>query len=312
MTSENTGLVFELADDGVPASVAHPPPKVKVKRRGKITRWLATTWLTFIVFMAVFAPLLGMYDPLKRVGRIGHPSPPFGKFFLGTDMAGLDLFSRVVYGARVSLIVGFSAIIFGLFIGGSLGLIAGFYRKSAERWIMGGTDVLLAFPALVLALLITTFLRPAGGVPTYGVAVRNVILALGILSIAPFARIVRASTLVFSEREFVLAARALGASNKRIIVKEILPNIVPQMISFAFTGTAIAIVAEGALSFLGLSVPIDKAPSWGAMINIGRKDLDRYPHIVFVPAATMFLTILSFNLIGDVISSRSQVREGGL
>ncbi len=287
------------------------PAKVRVKKRGRVTLWLAVGWLSFITFMTVFAPAIGLNNPKKRVAVVGKALRPFGKFFLGTNLAGQDMWARAVYGARVSLIVGFVTIALGLFVGGSLGLIAGFYRKRVEGAIMSTMDVLLAFPALILGILITTFLKPAGPV-SYPTALRNVIIALSILSIAPFARIVRASTLVYAEREFVLAARALGANNRRIIVREILPNLIPQMISFAFTGTAIAIVAEGSLAFLGLSVPIDKAPSWGAMIAIGRKDIERIPHVVLVPAAFLFLTILSFNLIGDVIASRNQVREGGL
>ena len=295
-------------------SAPQQPAKVRVKKRGRVTLWIAVAWLSFITFLTVFGTSLGIDDPKRRVVAakdLGKSLRPFGKFFLGTNNAGQNMWARAVYGARVSLIVGFVTIALGLFIGGALGLTAGFYRKKVEGAIMGVVDVLLAFPALILAILITTFLKPPGP-PSYPIALRNVIVALSILSIAPFARIVRASTLVYSEREFVLAARALGAKNRRIITKEILPNIIPQMISFAFTGTAIAIVAEGALSFLGLSVPIDKAPSWGAMIAIGRKDIEKIPHVVMVPAIFLFLTILSFNLIGDIIASRNQVREGGL
>ncbi|HEY1118465.1 MAG TPA: ABC transporter permease, partial [Acidimicrobiales bacterium] len=166
-------------------------------------------------------------------------------------------------------------------------------------------DVFLAFPALVLALALI-------GIVTGGDAnLPVVVLALSLLSVAPLARITRGATLAVAEREYVLAARTLGATRLRIILKEILPNVVPPMAAFALTVIAVVIVAEGALAFLGLSVS-SPAPTWGKLISEGRAEIEGHGHWALFPAGTMFLTILSLNYIGDVLQSRFTVREGAL
>jgi peptide/nickel transport system permease protein len=238
-------------------------------------------------------------DP-KSVGVAKPGSPMFGDRPLGTDQLGRDILARTVYGARISLIVGFSAVAFGLIFGGALGIVAGFFRGKLEIFIMGAMDVLLAFPALILALAIVTFM---------GQSLRNVVLAIGILSIAPIARIIRASTLVVAQREFVLAARTLGAKNSRIIFREVLPNVLLPALSFSLIGVAVAIVAEGALAFLGLSVA-PPTPTWGGMINEGRVLLEKSPHISFVPSGAMLLTVLSLNFAGDRLRSFFDARDG--
>ena len=179
------------------------------------------------------------------------------------------MLSRLIWGARVSLTVGVAAILLGLLVGVTIGVIAGFFKGRTESVLMGAMDVLLAFPALLLALAIITF--PDNH------SVWNISLAIGIVSIAPIARLVRASTLVFTEREFVLASRTLGAGNWRIIAKEILPNVMLPVLSFAIIGVAIAIVAEGGLAFLGLSVPPPTA-TWGVDDQRGPQLPGHQPH----------------------------------
>jgi peptide/nickel transport system permease protein len=200
------------------------------------------------------------------------------------------------------MIVGFSSIAMGLVVGGTLGLIAGYYKGRVGRLIMGLMDVLLAFPALVLALAIITFL---------GQNLRNVVIAIAILAVAPIARVIRASTLSFSEREFVVAARALGAKNFRIITREILPNVAVPTLSFSLVAVAVAIVAEGGLAFLGLSVRPPQ-PSWGGMINEGRTFLAHTPEMSLIPAAVLFITVLAFNFVGDSLRVRFDPRVGAL
>jgi peptide/nickel transport system permease protein len=263
--------------------------------------WLSVGWLALVVLLAVLADVLPFHDPTSP-GVGPAREGPFGETVLGTDALGRDMLARTVHGARVSLIVGFSSIAAGLLIGGTIGLLAGYFRGRFETIAMGAVDVLLAFPALVLGLALVSFLGPS---------LATVTLAIAVLSIAPIARIIRANTLTFAQREFVLAARTLGAKNRRIIVSEILPNVLPAALSFALVAVAVAIVSEGALAFLGLSVPAPR-PTWGSMINEGRTILEDAPHVSFVPSGVMFLTVLALNFAGDSLRARFDVREGRL
>jgi peptide/nickel transport system permease protein len=251
--------------------------------------------LTFCAIFADYLPFVRSYSRIYPAFK----KPPSTEYWFGTDKIGHDIFARSIYGARLSLAIAGTSIVLGLLFGGLLGLIAGYYRRKADAVIGIGVDIMLAFPALILALTITAFL---------GHSARNVILALSILSIAPLTRIVRANTLVFAQREFVLAAKSLGAKNRRILFREVLPNIVPAMLAFALTGLAVLIVAEGALAFLGQSVP-PPVPTWGKLIAEGEQDLDTAWWIALMPALMMFLTILAFNIMGDVLARRFEVRE---
>ncbi len=289
------------ADAGAPpVGLAAGSVEGSTKRRLGPAFWLAVAWITVVILAAILASVLPLKSPTSTIAR---PSLGPGRhFLLGTDDIGRDMLARVVYGARVSIIVGFTSIAIGLMVGGTLGIIAGYYRGRVGSLIMSVMDMMLAFPTLVLALGIITFL---------GQSLRNVVIALGIISVAPIARIIRASTLTFSEREFVTAARSLGARNFRIITREILPNVALPTAAFALVAVAVAIVAEGGLAFLGLSV---KAPtaSWGGMINEGRSQLQRHAQVSLIPAAVMFLTVLAFNFVGDSLRAYFDVREGSL
>jgi peptide/nickel transport system permease protein len=286
-------LLHELDPDQVDTTVA--------RRRLGPAFWVAGGWFSLVAILALLAPVLPLDDPSLPAGA--PRQSPNAEFWFGTDMLGRDIFSRVIWGGRVSLVVGFASILLGLAIGGTIGVLAGFFKRRTETVLMGSMDVLLAFPSLLLALVIVSF--------TGDSSITNVVLAIGIVSIAPVARLVRASTLVFSEREFVTAARSLGASNGRIITREILPNVMLPVLSFAIIGIAVAIIAEGGLAFLGLSVP-PPTPTWGGMINDGRAQLDTYPYMSLIPCFVMFLTVLSLNLAGDRIREYFDIKEGAL
>ena len=263
--------------------------------------WLAAAWVAAIAAAALLAPVLPLTDPTD-VGAGGPRLSPSGEWFFGTDALGRDVFSRTVHGARISLAVGGFAIGFGMIFGGGLGILAGFFRGRLDQVVGFVFFVLLSFPALVLAILITATLERS---------LLVVSLTLGILAISPVGRLSRAAALVYAEREFVAAARVMGARSGRIIVRELLPNVLIPMGALTLLGMAVTVVAEGALAFLGLSVAGDDAISWGKMIvdGAGIRDLQQSPHVAMFPIAAMFLTVLSLNFAGDRIREYFDVRE---
>jgi peptide/nickel transport system permease protein len=274
----------------------------RIGRKLGIGFWFAAAWMVLIILAAVLAPWLPIDDPNAITGSPKEPLFSEGHI-LGTDALGRDLLSRTIWGGRVSMTVGFSAVIFGLVVGGLIGLVAGYFRGKLEGGLMASMDVLLAFPPLLLALSIVTF----SGRKTIPI----ITLAIGIVAIPPLARLVRANTLVYGQREFVLASRTLGARNSRIMTREILPNVSRPALSFSIIGIAVAIVAEGALAFLGLSLPPPTA-TWGTMIDAGRQHIDDAVWISLVPATAMFLTVLALNFAGDTLREYFDVKEGGL
>jgi len=287
----------------IPAGVdgAGPAEQAYVERRLGAGFWISACWVGLVILAALLASILPLQDPTA----IGDNAPRLGPsagHLLGTDELGRDLLARVVYGARVSLIVGFSAIAFGMVVGGGIGLVAGFYGGRLDAGLNGLSTVLLAFPALIFLLTVVTFL---------GQTLFVVALTLGVLSVAPIARIIRANTLAYSNREFVLAARALGARDRRILLLEILPNVLPSALAFSLVAIAVVIVAEGALSFLGLSIR-PPTPTWGGMIAEGGQLLAQDALVALWPSAAMFLTVLALNFAGDRLQAYFAVREGGL
>ena len=263
--------------------------------------WAATAWLALVFAAALLAPVLPLSNPTD-MDMLGRRAPASALHWFGTDVLGRDELSRVIYGARTSLTVGLFAPMIGVTIGGALGMLAGYFRGRFETVVVGSTDVLLAFPPLILALAVTAYV---------GQSVLNLTCLLGALSIPAFVRVARASTLSLARREFVIAAQALGASHTRILLRELLPNVALPLLAFSLLGVAVIIVVEGALSFLGLGVP-PPISSWGSMIEEGRGSLEIAPRLAFIPAVAMFLTVLSFNLVGDTFRALTDPRQGAL
>ncbi|BBC01781.1 MULTISPECIES: ABC transporter permease [Bradyrhizobium] len=272
------------------------------RRRGLgMLFWIAVGWMALVFAVAIFADLLPLPSPTD-MDMLERRAPISAEHWLGTDGLGRDELSRLIYGARISLIVGLCAPMIGVTIGGALGMLAGYFRGRFESFVVGSMDVLLAFPPLILALAVTAYL---------GQSIFNLTCILGVLGIPAFMRVARAATLSLARREFVIAAQALGATHARILLRELLPNVMLPLLAFFLLGVAVTIVVEGSLSFLGLGVP-PPISSWGSMIGEGRESLEVAPRLAFIPAIAMFLTVLSFNLIGDTMRALTDPRQGAL
>ncbi|HVM09518.1 MAG TPA: ABC transporter permease [Acidimicrobiales bacterium] len=281
------------------AAIQLPAPP---RKKWRIFYYLAIAWLALIVFAAVFADVLPLRDPNFQVVRDRLAAPGEKGYILGTDDLGRDLLSRLAYGARVSLIISITAVLIGSIFGGALGLTAGFFRGWYERIVMSFVDVLLAFPALVLLLALVAFV---------GQSLRTISLVIGFLAIPSYSRVARATTLAVSQREYVMAARALGAKSSRILFKELLPNVALPVVAFGLVALGLVIVAEGGLAFLGLSVEFPTA-TWGSLIAQGKRSIRSAPHLALIPSLVMLLTVLSLNYVGDTLRSRFDVRESAL
>ena len=248
---------------------------------------LIVVFVTFALFAAWIAP----QDPasINLPARLGGPSHAH---WFGTDELGRDIFSRIVYGSRISMLVGSCVVLTSLALGLAIGSIAGYYGGGIDRFVnVVLMNAFLSFPGILLAIAFVAFRGPG---------IFNLVLALSLGGWVGYARLVRGQVLAAREREFVEAARALGASDLRIIVRHILPNIIQPVIVQAAIGMAGAILAEATMSFLGLGVPPPTA-SWGAMLNDGRAHLFDAPHLVLFPALAVMLAVLSFNFIGDAL-----------
>lgn len=301
-----TGAAAELLADAAPGDAALSEEAVALAAPGARRRplgivfWLAVTWVGIVVVVAAFANVLPLAHP--NIGDFNAVNVgPSAHHLLGTDDLGRDLLSRLIFGGRVSLVVGFGSIAIGMLVGGSAGLISAYLGGGWDATMNGVSFVILAFPQILALIAITAF---------WGTALWKITLIIGVGSIPLVYRVVRASTLAFVNREFVVAARALGASPARIIFRELLPNVLPAALSFAMFAVAGAIVLEGTLAFLGLSVPLP-TPSWGNMIAEGSTNgqLQQNFFIALWPAVSMFLLLLSINLIGDRLRQRFDVRE---
>jgi peptide/nickel transport system permease protein len=225
-------------------------------------------------------------DSYLDAGSPGH--------LLGTDPNGNDILSRILHGGRSSLVVAVAVNVLGLLVGGTLGALSGYVGGAVDTVIMRVLDVLIAFPSLVLTLAVAQSL---------GASQTNTILALAFFSIPAFARISRAATLRLRELPFMAAARLAGTPGWRVLLRHIAPNITPQLITFGMLGMGIVMVIEGALSFLGLGIPLP-APSWGNMISQGQQSLSATPMLVVWPCAALFVTVLAFNLLGETLRAR--------
>jgi peptide/nickel transport system permease protein len=244
--------------------------------------------LGVVVLCAIFAPLISPYDPLKQ-DYMAIAQAPSRAHWLGTDDLGRDVLSRIIYGSRVSLQVGAISVAIAVVFGAVLGLLSGYMGGVVDEVIMRFVDSVQAFPGLILALGLTAALGPN---------IRNVMIAIGFISSPTIARLARAQTLSIRESEYVAAARVSGASASRIIARHIWPNATSPIIVQATLLVATAIVTEASLSFLGVGVQ-PPTPSWGSMLRTGSQYLEVAPWLAFAPGVAIFLTVLSFNFIGD-------------
>jgi len=295
-----------------PGASAVVVEKSATKRMG-IVGWIAIGWLVATVLSALLAPWLPIPAPDKKFILLRGDGPSLAHPF-GLDGIGQDMFSRVIWGARASLTISVASVAFGLIFGGILGLVSGYYRGKADTVLSYVFNTFLAIPQLVLALAIIAVFASD---PTVSVGKREfwLIMSIGLVSIPILGRITRASTLAWSQREFVLAARSMGAKNKRIIIRDVLPNVLPAMFSIALLSIAVVIVLEGGLSILGVGVP-PSTPSWGNLIATGRNELTKIvgasPQVIFAPSIVIFLTVLSLNYLGDVVRARFDVRDSAI
>ncbi|HEV2030346.1 MAG TPA: ABC transporter permease [Candidatus Dormibacteraeota bacterium] len=250
---------------------------------------LAGSLVLLLFLVALLAPFISPHDPIAVNADNAYLPPLSPSHLLGTDELGRDLFSRVLWGARVSLPVAFVAVAVGLVAGGVIGLISGYFGGVFDLLLMRLIDALLAFPALILAIAIVAALGPD---------LRNAMIAIGIVAIPVYARLVRALVLQLKQMEFIAATRSLGATPMRIILRHLIPNLLNPVIVQVSLSAGFAILAEATLSFLGLGAQVP-TPDWGQMINTGATFLANDPWLAIVPGAAISVTVFSFNLLGD-------------
>ena len=299
MESTDTKTTTEQQKDYRSNSLFRVTLRSIVRQRSAI---IGGTILVFLVLVALFAPLIAPFDPIEvLIGKedIKKRSDPcihlFGcpedqpQHILGTDGNVRDVFSRIVHGTRISLFIGFSTVGFAIIVGTLLGAIGGYLGGWVDNLIMRLMDVLLAFPSLLLAIAIVTVM---------GRGLQNALMAIAIVSIPRYARVIRGSVLSIKEQEYVSASRALGGSHAHILFRRILPNAIPPLIVQGTLGIANAILEAAALSFLGLGAQ-PPTPEWGTMLGSERNQVFTAPHLVFFPGLAIMITVLSFNLLGD-------------
>jgi peptide/nickel transport system permease protein len=246
--------------------------------------------ILFFIVVAIFAPLIATHDP-RQANIVERLQGGSASHYLGTDKVGRDIFSRIIYGTRISLKVGLIAMTFSVGFGTLFGAIAGYYGGRLDNLIMRVMDMMLAMPSILLAMVIVTIL---------GQSLTNAIIAVSIVYIPQYARILRASVLKVRELDYVVAAKVIGASNSRILVTTVLPNCLAPLIVQATLGIGAAILDAAGLSFLGLGAEIGE-PEWGAMLNENRDLIRRAPLAVTAPGVAIFLIVLGFNLLGDAL-----------
>ncbi|MBN9061802.1 MAG: ABC transporter permease [Rhizobiales bacterium] len=255
------------------------------RRKGAM---IALGVLLIIIFAAIFAPLIAPYDPAKQSWTAVRKAPS-ALYWFGTDEVGRDMFSRVIYGARASLMAGVISVCIALGLGAPLGLLAGYMGGWVDALISRFTDAMLACPFLILAIALAAFLGPS---------LTNAMIAIGVTATPIFVRLTRGQVLTVKVENYIEAARSIGNSQWRIATRHILPNILPQLMVQATVTIATAIIAEAALSFLGLGQQ-PPAPSWGSMLNVAQRFLTNAPWMAIFPGVAIFATVLSFNLFGD-------------
>ncbi|MCC6848250.1 MAG: ABC transporter permease [Deltaproteobacteria bacterium] len=248
-----------------------------------------------LVAIAIMGPALAPYDPTAPVApRLAEPSPPGAPFWLGTDDLGRDVLSRLLHGARISLLVGLVAMVVTMTIGTAIGLTAGYFGGVVDVLLMRLTDVMLAFPGLLLAVALVAVMRPS---------VWTIFVVIGLVSWTGVARVVRSEALSLRERDFVLAARALGASHARIVARHVLPNVAPTLVAIAALSTSGTILLDAGLSFLGIGVP-PPTPTWGRMIQEASAYYRVAPWLMAFPGLAVLYAVLAFNLVAYGLADR--------
>lgn len=262
-------------------------------RRYSKTYLVSVAWLVLVVLATACADWLPLRDPM-RMSLVDMLAPPDARRWFGADSLGRDVLSRTIHGFRITLAVSLGSVGLALVLGGVLGVCAGYFRGWVERAVLMLANVMLAFPPLVLVIAMVAY---------PGNALAKVVVALGIVFVPAVTRIARANTLRFAEQDFVTAARAAGMGHARLILRELLPNLVPPLLAYSLLMIAIGALAEAALSFLGLGVP-PPAPTLGSMMASEQSRVLEGPHAVFFPAAMLFLTIFALNQVGEQIQRR--------
>ncbi|MBR9763881.1 MAG: ABC transporter permease [Rhodobacteraceae bacterium] len=272
-----------------PIPARKPNVVLQTLNRNRLS-WVGVGLLALILLSAIFAPLLAPHDPLQQniLHRLEGPSP---EFWLGTDSYGRDVLSRLLYGTRVSLLVGFLSVLIAMTVGSAIGIFAGYVGGMVDQVIMGLVDVMLSFPTLLLGLMVAAML---------GASLENLIIAIAITETAPFVRIARAPTISAKRKEYVEAGRALGFSPLRIMGVHILPNILSDIVVVASLWMASAIRTEASLSFIGLGVQ-PPTPTWGGMIREGFENILSSWWLVVFPSLAILLTVLALNILGDAL-----------
>lgn len=272
----------------------------RVSRGAQVSFWIGAGWLTVLVLLAAGADVLPI-APYDRM--VGAPLQPPGLTEpFGTDEIGRSVFSRVIYGARTSLVVGTVASVIGVVLGGLLGLVAGYFRGIIETLVDILAEVVQAFPALLFLVAMAAVVRPS---------LSTLTISLAVLMVPAFARMTKGAVLAQANREFVFAARALGAGHARVLFREILPNTVMSLVSFAIVVMALMIVIEGSVSYLGYGIPLP-SPSWGGMAAESEARFATHPHLVLVPVLFLFATVYALNAVGDHLRRRFDVGQSQL
>jgi len=297
--------LVDVAVGAVPVPAPESSPAPERQPRGAWLRaiplLICSTWLVVVLIAAVGASWLPIVQDPNSVNPIDRLQGPSLKHWFGTDQLGRDTFARAVWGARVSMTISVCSVAIGLAVGSMLGITAGYMRGRLDGLISFATDVIMSFPALVLLVALVAF---TGG----GLA--DITLALAFLAIPVYARLSRAHTLSVAGEEFVLAARAGGAGRLRILWREVVPNVLPTILAYALVAMSVAIVTEGSLSYLGLSVKVPQA-SWGGLIASGQNFVRETPWGVLLPSGVLCLTVLCLNVIGERLRRRYEVGAGG-
>lgn len=286
----NQASTITPADGRVPESPVRTPMREfwRKFRKQRLAMW-AGIFVLLLVLVAIFAPWIVPFDPEGFFDYDALNQPPSWTHWMGVDSLGRDIYSRVVMGARISLAAGFVSVALGALVGTVLGLLAGYYEGWWERIIMRISDVLLAFPGILLAI---------GVVAVLGSSMVNVIIAVAVFSVPAFARLVRGSTLAIKNMTYIEAMRSIGAPDSVIIFRHILPGTISPIVVYGTMRIGTSIITAASLSFLGMGAQ-PPTPEWGAMLNDARADMLLAPHVAIFPALAIFLTVLAFNLLGD-------------